>query len=293
MIRRPTHPSLTRALARAVAGVAALASVALPARHAGAQSWRSFDVSRQLVDTTPVLVRLEYEIGNISVRPAAGGLLYGAHLRYDAERATPRYEFTPATRTLRLGVEKRAGAPARSGEAGELRVELTRRAPIDLELRLGAVEADLDLGGLRLDHLKVESGASEAVVRFDAPNPERMRALTFAVGAASLRATRLANANAEQIRVQAGVGSVDLDFGGEWTHDVELTLEMALGGATLRVPRDVGVQVDASRRLATFDLPGLVRRGNSWVSPNWETARYHLHVRGRMSVGKLALEGTE
>lgn len=278
---------------RRVAGVLALASVVLPAHRAGAQSWRNFDVSRQLADTTPVLVRLDYEIGTLSVRPTTGGLLYGAHLRYDAERAQPRYEFTPATRTLRLGVEKRSGANARNGDAGELRVELTRRAPIDLELRLGAVEADLDLGGIRLDHLKVESGASEATVRFDAPNPERMRALTFAVGAARLRATRLANANAEQIRVQAGVGSVDLDFGGQWTHDVELTLEMALGGATLHVPRDVGVQVDATRRLAEFDLPGLVKRGDAWVSPNWDTARYHLRVRGRMSVGTLSLEGTE
>jgi len=285
-------PARLRATALA-AGALALASVALPVHHAGAQSWRNFDVSRQLTDTTPVLVRLDYEIGTLSVRPATGGLLYGAHLRYDAERANPRYEFTPATRTLRLGVERRAGATARNGDAGELRVELTRRAPIDLELRLGAVEADLDLGGIRLDHLKVESGASEANVRFDAPNPERMRALTFAVGAASLRATRLANANADHIRVQAGVGSVDLDFGGQWTHDVELTLEMALGGATLRVPRDVGIHVDATRRLADFDLPGLVKRGDAWVSPNWETARYRLRIHGRMTVGQLTLEGTE
>ena len=285
--------SSSRTLSRDAAGALALASVALPAHRAGAQSWRSFDVSRQLADTTPVLVRLEYEIGNLSVRPATGGLLYGAHLRYDAERAMPRYEFTPATRTLRLGVERRTGATARDGDAGELRVELTRRAPIDLELRLGAVEADLDLGGMRLDHLKVESGASEATVRFDAPNGERMRALTFAVGAASLRVTRLANANADQIRVQAGVGSVDLDFGGQWSRDVELTLEMALGSATLRVPRDVGIQVEATRRLAGFELPGLVKRGDAWVSPNWDSARYHLRVRGRMSVGKLTVEGTE
>lgn len=285
--------SSSRPISRVRAGALALVMVALPAHRAGAQSWRSFDVSRQLADTTPVLVRLEYEIGTISVRPATGGLLYGAHLRYDAERATPHYEFTPTTRTLRLGVERRSGATARNGDAGELRVELTRRAPIDLELRLGAVEAELDLGGIRLDHLKVESGASEASVRFDAPNPERMRALTFAVGAASLRATRLANANADQIRVQAGVGSVDLDFGGQWSRDVELTLEMALGGATIRVPRDVAIQVDATRRLAGFELPGLVKQGDGWVSPNWATARYHLRIHGRMSVGKLTVEGTE
>jgi hypothetical protein len=112
------------------------------------------------------------------------------------------------------------------------------------------------------------------------------------VGAARLRVARLANAKAEQVRVQAGVGSVDLDFGGQWTHDVELTLEMAFGGATLRVPRDVGIEVDATRRMASFDLPGFEKRGATWVSPNWDTARHRLRVRGRMSAGKLSVVGT-
>jgi hypothetical protein len=107
-------------------GTLALLAAAAPTRAVAAQSWRSFDVSRQLVDTTPVLVRLDYEIGNLTVRPAAGTTLYNAHLRYDAERAQPRYEFTPATRTLRLGVERRPGGRARDGDAGELRIELTR-----------------------------------------------------------------------------------------------------------------------------------------------------------------------
>jgi hypothetical protein len=278
---------------RLAAGALALVLAAAPARGAGAQSWRTFDVIRQLHDTTPVVVRLVYETGNVSVRPAVGGVMYGAHLRYDAERARPRYEYTPATRTLRLEIERRSGGPTRDGDAGELRVELTRRAPIDLELRLGAGEADLDLGGLRLDHLKVESGASEARVSFDTPNPDRMRALTFTVGAATLRASRLANANAEQVRVQAGVGTVDLDFGGQWRHDVELTLELTLGSATLRVPRDVGVEVEAGRRLASFDLDGLVKRGDRWVTPNWDSARHHLRVRGRVSVGSLRVETRE
>jgi hypothetical protein len=281
-----------RASVGVAAAVLALLGAAVPAR-AAAQSWRNLDVSRALNDTTPVVVRLEYEIGNVSVRPAAGAMMYGVHLRYDAGRAKPLYEFTPATRTLRFGVERRAGGSSRDGDAGELRVELTRYAPIDLSLRLGAGEADLDLGGLRIDHLKVESGASEASVRFDTPNSERMRSLTFAVGAATLRATRLANANAEQMRVQAGVGTVDLDFGGQWRHDVELTLELTLGSATLRVPRDVGIEVMTSRRLAGFDLPGLVKRGDRWVSPNWDTARHHLRVRGKVSVGSLKIEGME
>ena len=279
-----------RAGVRALASRLAAATVAAPAA-AGAQSWRTFDVSRQLHDSTPLLVRLEYEAGTLAVHAAQSPVLYNARLRYDAERTQPRYDYTPATRTLRLGMQKRAeGLSLERGEAGELRVELTRVAPLDLELRLGAVEADLDFSGLRIDHLKIESDASEAAVRFDTPNPERMRALTFQVGAASLEVGRLANANADHIRVQAGVGSVDLDFSGRWTQDIDLTLEMALGSARLRVPRDVGIQLDAQRFLATYERAGLVKRGDVWVSENYDRATYKLRIRSRVTIGRFELE---
>jgi hypothetical protein len=273
----------------------ALAAVLLAApAAAGAQSWRTFDVSRQLHDSTPLLVRLEYEAGSLAVHAAQTPVLYSARLRYDAALTQPRYDYTPATRTLRLGLQKRAeGLSLERGEAGELRVELSRVAPLDLELRLGAVEADLDFSGLRIDHLKVESDASEATVRFDTPNPERMRALAFQVGAASLKVARLANANADHIRVQAGVGSVDLDFSGRWTQDIDLTLEMALGSARLRVPRDVGVQLEAKRFLASYERAGLVKRGDVWVSENWDTAPFKLRIRSQMTIGKFELERSE
>jgi hypothetical protein len=205
----------------------------------------------------------------------------------------PLYHFDAATRTLRVGVEKRGARVPGEGQPGEMRLDLAPAVPVDLELELGAVEADLDLSGLRVGRLRVESGASDASVRFDAPNAERMRALDFEVGAASLRAVRLANANAPEVRVQAGVGSVDLDFGGEWTQDVDLSVQIALGGVRIRVPRNVGVSVEAHRFLAAFDSRGLVKRGNAYYSENWDGAAHHLRIRSRTTFGKLELERTE
>jgi hypothetical protein len=273
---------------------AAVAALMLVPGVLAAQSWRTLDVSRQLHDSTPLLVRLEHTAGSLDLGAADTPLLYVAHLRYNAERVQPVYAFTPATRTLRVGTARRDDSRSLDEKsAGELRVGLTPRAPLDLELHLGAVKADLDLSRLRIDHLKVESGASEATVRFDVPNAERMRALDFDVGAASLTATRLANANADNIRVKAAVGSVDLDFGGSWSQDVELALDMQLGSASLRVPRDVGVRVDASRMLMGFEHDGLTKRGDAWYSDNWDSARYKLRVQSRMLVGRLELNRSE
>jgi hypothetical protein len=173
-----------------------------------------------------------------------------------------------------------------------MHLDLARAVPVDLDLELGAVEADLELSGLRVGQLHVESGASDAQLRFSTPNAERMRSLDLEVGAASLKASGLANANAPEIRVQAGVGGVELDFGGPWTQDVDLTVRVALGGVKIMVPSDVGVRVEAQKFLASFDSRGLTKRGNAYFSDNWESAAHHLTIRSKTTFGSLRVERT-
>jgi hypothetical protein len=280
------------AAAPLAAALALAVSLATP-RSAAAQDFRSLDVSRQLHDSAALQVRVNYAAGKLALRSAQTPVLYRMQLSYLPERVEPLYRFDTATHTLRVGVEKRAARVPGNGQPGEMRLDLAPAVPVDLALELGAVEADLDLSGLRVGRLRVESGASEASVRFDTPNPERMRSLEFEVGAASLRATKLANANAPEVRVQAGVGNVDLDFGGQWTQDVDVSVQVALGGVKIRVPRDVGVSVEARKFLASFDTRGLVKRGGTYFSENWDSAPHHLRVRSRTTFGKLELERTE
>ncbi|MFL5576077.1 MAG: LiaF domain-containing protein [Gemmatimonadaceae bacterium] len=284
---------MRRALRTGLAAALALGAPLSAPRSASAQELRSVDISRQLHDSAALQVRVNYAAGKLALRSAQLPVLYRVQLSYLPERVEPRYSFDAATRTLHVGVEKRGSRVPGEGRPGEMHLDLAPAVPVDLALELGAVEADLDLSGLRVGRLRVESGASDATVHFDAPNPERMRSLEFEVGAASLRATRLANANAPEIRVQAGVGSVDLDFGGKWTQDVDVSVQVALGGVKIRVPSDVGVRVEARKFLASFDTRGLIKRGDAYYSENWDTAAHHLRLRTRTTFGKLELEPTD
>lgn len=274
-------------LAAAVLFCAALAG---GSRAAGAQELRSLDVARQLHDSSTMLVRVRYAAGKLALRSTDSPVLYRMQLAYLPEAVRPLYSFTPTTRTLRVGAERRGMRMPGGDRTGDMHLDLARAVPIDLDMELGAVEADLDLSGLRVGELHVESGASDAQLRFATPNVERMRSLDLQVGAASLRATGLANANAPEIRVQAGVGGVDLDFDGTWTQSVDLNVKVALGGVTVRVPRDVGIRVEAQKFLASFDSQGLVKRGNAYYSDNWETAAHKLNVRAQTTFGTLRVE---
>jgi hypothetical protein len=154
---------------------------------------------------------------------------------------------------------------------------------------VGAAEGDFDLSGLQLDELNLQTGATDTRMRFDTPNPRRMRAMRMKIGAASAHATGLANANAERIEVELGVGQADLEFGGEWRGDLDLTVTSALGQVTMRVPNDVGIRVESSTFLHTLDAPGMIKRDGYSVSANWESARYKLRLRSTGAFGRLEI----
>lgn len=259
-----------------------------------AQAWRTLESSRQLHDSAARFVEVRYGAGRLELRPSAGALLYQMHLKYDAERTEPLHDYDPGTRTLRLGIRDHPKVSfGRSDDAGRMDLALSRAVPLSLDLKLGAVEADLDLTGLALSSLRVHSGASDARIRFDSLNPLPMQTLLIEMGAAHMSATGLANANADTIRVEAGVGGVELDFGGSWRGDVVLFLRVALGGAALRVPDDVGIRVDLQKFLVSFDHEGLVKRDDgAWYSRNWDTARHHLRVHAQTTFGTLEIERT-
>jgi hypothetical protein len=271
-----------------------LTAGALLATPLAAQSWRSLDVARQLPDTAPTAVQVVYGTGMFGLRGTTNPLLYHMRLRYDASRTQPRHSFDPATRKLQVGVEKSDVRFTGRGdnESGQLQLELSRVVPVDLSLDLGAVEADLDLTGLRLSRLNIESGASDGKLRFDSLNQTPMSVLEVSLGAASFRGERLANANARDIRVDAGVGSVELDLGGQWTQDIDLRIEVTLGVVTIHVPSDVGVRVSLKKTLASFAHEGLVQRDGAWVSTNWESAPHKLRISAETVFGKLTIDKT-
>jgi hypothetical protein len=58
----------------------------------------------------------------------------------------------------------------------------------------------------------------------------------------------------------------------------------------VRVPRDVGVAVEIGRVLASFSHDGLTKRGDLWVSDNWDTAAHRLRIRAKATFGKFELD---
>lgn len=249
--------------------VALLSALSAPTLHA--QSMRTVTTSRQLEDDEQVSVDVEYGAGRFTVRSVGEGLLYRMNLRYDEDRYEPISEYSD--HRLEVGVAStRRGRWHRDSEAGELSLELGRGVPMDLDLEFGAVHADIDLGGLMLTDLELSTGASESTIDISEPNRGRMETASFEVGAADFSVRNLGNLNAELIEFDAGVGSIELGLEGEWQRDARLTIDMGLGALELRVPEGLGIRLNKDSFLTALDSEGLVKRGDTYESLDWNEA---------------------
>lgn len=275
----------------ALVAAVALATVALSGA-ADAQRMRSTTLARQLQGERHASVELEYGAGRLRVAPARGDLLYRMELRYDEAQYRPVSEYDRAAGRLKLGVESRdRGGRSRGGhDEQHATIELSPRVPMALKLSFGAGEADVALGGLALQDVHVQTGASQTRVTFDAPNRVEARRVKVDAGAAELRVSGLGNTRASRFEFSGGMGETTLDFGGAWTRSATARIDMGVGSVRLRIPRALGVRVERDSFLASFDASGLVRRGNAWYSRNYGQARYKLDLSIHAAVGSIEVD---
>jgi hypothetical protein len=277
---------------------ALLALALLPwAGSASAQSMRAFSTFRQQHGETRLRANLQYAAGVLRLDAGPAAELYRMDVSYDQDRFVPRSEFDAARGEVRLGVEAAGRGGLRVVSQNQLRqmanVSFSPGVDLALDVGLGAVDADLELGGLRLTDLNLETGASRAVIRFSQPNGTRCRSAQLTAGAAELSVVGLGNSRCDRIEFQGGVGKVALDFGGSWTASSEVEVKMAMGELTLRLPRQVGVRVTLDKFLSSFEPSGLVRRGNSFESPGYDRESRHLDIAVTTAVGQVRVEWTK
>jgi hypothetical protein len=253
-----------------------------------AQDWRDVTSFRQLADETRLDVQVKYGAGRLTVEPGPRGELYRVGIRYDSEIYEPLTEYRAGRLTVGVDGGGRS-MRVRNQQAGEMKLALSPDVPVSLGMSFGAVEAEVELGGLKVRRVKVETGASDSRMRFSHPNGIECERLDLSMGAAAFRAVGLANANCGVVKAEGGVGDMNLDFSGEWKRDLSADISMALGAVTLAVPDDVGVVVRRSTFLTSFSGSGFSRRGRDHYSDNWEAAARKLTVEIQGAFGSVTV----
>jgi hypothetical protein len=237
-------------------------------------------------------VEVKYGAGRLRVSPARGDLLYRMELRYDDAQFRPVTDYDRAAGRLKLGVESRENRGRHRGRNNDQHasVELTPRVPLDLTLAFGAGEADVELGGLALRDVHLQTGASRTNLSFSTPNRVAAQRVKVEAGAAEVRVSGLGNTRSPRFEFSGGMGETTLEFGGAWTRSATARIDMGVGSVRLRIPRSLGVRIVRDSFLASFDAGGMVKRGNAWYSRNYDQARHKLDVSIHAAIGSVAVD---
>ncbi len=274
-----------------IAALALGCAGALVALPAPAQTMRVFTAARGILAERQVIATLDFGAGAVRIGSAAASQLYRMEVRYDADRFQPTQQYDPRTGILRLGLESIGKGGMRVTSRNQLEqtgnFAFSRTVPLSLSANLGASEANLELGGLTLTDLTVRSGASRATVAFRTPTRGECRHATFTVGAGEIDITGLANAGCGEVRLDGGIGRATLDFAGAWKRDSRVSIEMSMGVVTLRIPRGIGVRLDASRFLSALSIDGFERDGKTWTTPRFDVAKRKITVELNTTVASI------
>jgi hypothetical protein len=220
-------------------------------------------------------------------------------LTYDEDRFAPLVQFDPAGPSVTLGAEAVGGGGIRIGRrnavAQAASITLGTQAETSLELALGASDARLELGGIRLQRLKLEAGASRARLQFSESNPIRCSRADLTAGAGELVVMGLGYAQCGEVSLNGGVGTVTLDFAGRWAGRMYVKAEMAIGELVLRLPRGTAVRLGMDRFLTSFAPTGLEKGadGTVWTSFGYRPEGTRLELDVVAAVGGVTVEWTD
>ena len=272
--------------------VSLVAALPLQAQHV-----RTLESSRLMRDSTPVAVRLRLGTGTLSVGASDAPYLYRSITRFGDSYSAPTSAWNASQRTLTLTAGQRSTAPAPPrGEAQDdetvqdWRVQLTRRAPLELTINATAADAMLDLTGLPLRRFALNSGAAAATVRFDLPNVEMMSVFDADVGAGGLKLIGLGNSGASEVRINGDVGDISLDLGGRWQRDMQVQVKSAFGAISITAPPTIGIELASRGLLSRDNVDGAFTRTDGvWRSANFATAGMKVRIVVRSMLGKVTL----
>lgn len=274
---------MSRPIVALTAGIALLAPPPLLA-----QSWKTVTSSRLVTTEDRLDVSVHYGAGVLELRRGDEGSLYRALFRFDEESGLPVTDYRDGHLEVAMSYHEHRRNFRNRSDAPSLDLQLGPDVPADIELDFGAGRADMDLTGIPVARLELNTGASETVLRIRELNPEPMEEAVIAVGAADLRVSGLGNFNTAEVEVKAGLGSVVLELDGAWEQSAEMSVEMGLGALEIRVPESLGIRIRReSRFLSSFDAERLVRTGNVYQSLNWEAADRRVEIDISAALGSI------
>jgi CYTH domain-containing protein len=100
---------------------------------------------------------------------------------------------------------------------------------------------------------------------------------------------RLRDIDVTRLNLDMGAGQVDVDFTGDRKSDLTADLEGGVGEANIRLPKNIGVIVNASGGIGTINAHGLKHDGDEYTNDLYGKSPVTIHLKVAGGVGTITL----
>ena len=100
---------------------------------------------------------------------------------------------------------------------------------------------------------------------------------------------RLRDIDVTRLNLDMGAGQVDVDLTGDRKSDLTGDIEGGVGEANIRLPKNVGVIVNASGGIGTIEAPGLNHEGDEYTNNLYGKSPVTIHLKVEGGVGTIRL----
>jgi hypothetical protein len=272
-----------------------------------ALAWQDEDRTILTIDETladdveRMEVTVEFGLGEITIERGNPNKAVTGYIQYDEDYIRPSVDYRVRGGVARFDLTTKSrhggweGMKMRDMDSPESELYFTTRIPLEVDFSCGLGEASLDLGDLQVSDLNLDNGLGETTLDFSTPNGIELRRISVDNGLGELVAHNLSNAKTERLNFDCGLGSAELDFGGETLQDMSVEVNIGLGSVVLIIPEDYNVEMEAEENfLSSIDTRGLVKKGRGlYRSEDYDSSQPTLRITASVGLGSIDIKWTD
>lgn len=242
----------------------------------------------ELGDATEVHVDIEMGAGELNLGGGAPSLLE-ADFAYNIADWKPEVTYQVSDGSGRLRIDQpndNLGGIPDDDVTYRWTLNFNNDTPLDMNVTMGAGKSTLDFSQLTLTNLDMQTGAGDVSLIVGTQQLNRA-SIDTGLGETNVQ---FGGGRLDDLSFKMGAGSVVIDLRGAWESDMNATIGGGLGDLTLKLPRDVGVRVQAEAGLGEVNANGFRIQDGAYVNDAYEESEVTLDINIDTGVGTVTLE---
>ncbi len=235
---------------------------------------------------------VDLKVGDLQVSPGSPDRIYELELRYNEQLFRPAVDFRRDGKEadLTIGFESEGRSSFRRMSENLIRLKVSPEAALDLNANTGVGSSTIDLSGLKLQSLNLQTGVGETKLSMLQPNRGTCERVEISAGVGEFELIGLGNLGFRTFNFRGGVGESTLDFSGDWSQIGEVRVEVGVGEVLLRIPRSLGAEIRMNKGFfSDANLPEFRKEGNTYFSQNLDRVDKVLRFRVQAGIGGVSV----